>query len=318
MSFPNNRIIWIDISKGLGIILVVLGHTSLSKISQISYDWIYSFHMPLFYLLSGLCFNNNKYNNFRIYIKRRFKTLILPFFILNTSIFIWGYYAQIPNLTINKTDLLTGVSALYFIRVLFISELWNLTFRKLVPDKLLFFMTITAISIIGNKLIQNNEFIIKYLLPDIATIYYALGNMLRGKLGNYQKSNIQYYLLAIIFSLSFSLLFLYSLNDVSAIILAISGITTLIAISLILTRFKAIITAPLIYIGQNTLIILALHPLIYNNLKLVTSIFIPNNITDSLIRMIITWVLLFVSIWISNKYVPWAVGKNKAISGNNL
>ena len=79
MSSPNNRIIWIDISKGLGIILVVLGHTSLSKISQISYDWIYSFHMPLFYLLSGLCFNNHKYNNFRIYrdsreIDKRFAT----------------------------------------------------------------------------------------------------------------------------------------------------------------------------------------------------------------------------------------------------
>lgn len=267
--------------------------------------------MPLFYLLSGLCFNNDKYKKFNIYIKRRSKTLILPFFILNTIIFIWGYYTPIPNVTINKIDLLTGVSALYFVRVLFISELWNFILRKLIPDRLLFFLTVIAISIIGHYLIQNNEHMIKFLLPDIATIYYAIGNILSKKLKSYKTNRTIYNTLAIIFSLVFSLLFLHS--SIDEIILAAAGITTLIAISFTFSRFKATITNPLTYIGQNTLIILALHPLIYNHLKLVTQVFISNSIADCLLRIIITWGLLFFSIWLFNKYIPWAVGKTNII-----
>ena len=47
------RIEWIDVCKGLGIFLVFIGHTNVSQLSCTLYDWIYSFHMPLFYMLSG-------------------------------------------------------------------------------------------------------------------------------------------------------------------------------------------------------------------------------------------------------------------------
>lgn len=41
----------IDIAKGIGIILVVLGH--LDTNGQISREFIYSFHMPLFFSFRG-------------------------------------------------------------------------------------------------------------------------------------------------------------------------------------------------------------------------------------------------------------------------
>lgn len=47
------RIDWIDVAKGIGIILMVMGHTSMPDAIN---RWIYSFHMPLFFLLSGLLF----------------------------------------------------------------------------------------------------------------------------------------------------------------------------------------------------------------------------------------------------------------------
>lgn len=46
----NKRIEWIDISKGLGMLLVIAGHTIALKYSSI----LYTFHMPLFFFLSGL------------------------------------------------------------------------------------------------------------------------------------------------------------------------------------------------------------------------------------------------------------------------
>lgn len=61
----RKRYIQIDYAKGLGILLVVLGH-AIQEIHRKGVnndfivtvlDWIYSFHMPLFFVLSGLGFN---------------------------------------------------------------------------------------------------------------------------------------------------------------------------------------------------------------------------------------------------------------------
>ena len=46
MSEQTKRIEALDIAKGIGIILVIIGHMSSSYLR----DWIYSFHMPLFLL----------------------------------------------------------------------------------------------------------------------------------------------------------------------------------------------------------------------------------------------------------------------------
>ncbi len=50
----NNRIAFIDRMKGLAIILVVVGHLLKTGEDGIVYQFIYSFHMPLFMFLSGI------------------------------------------------------------------------------------------------------------------------------------------------------------------------------------------------------------------------------------------------------------------------
>ena len=52
-----NRIQSIDNAKGIRIILVVIGH-SVDVFSAIGVS-ISSFHMPLFFILSGFLFNEN-------------------------------------------------------------------------------------------------------------------------------------------------------------------------------------------------------------------------------------------------------------------
>ena len=70
----NKRNINIDLSKGILIILVVLGHsiqyaigsewlTSQKFYDDIIFRAIYSYHMPLFMMISGyLFYNSNKKN----------------------------------------------------------------------------------------------------------------------------------------------------------------------------------------------------------------------------------------------------------------
>jgi fucose 4-O-acetylase-like acetyltransferase len=77
----TGRILWLDNLKGVLIFLVVLGHciqfTSQDPDSDRLYNFIYSFHMPLFMFLSGYaCYKSDI--SFNI-ISRRFVQLIIPF-----------------------------------------------------------------------------------------------------------------------------------------------------------------------------------------------------------------------------------------------
>ena len=57
----KKRIEWIDICKGLAIILDIIGHSKLE--TGIAFNLksiIYSFYMPLFFILSGYLFYNVK------------------------------------------------------------------------------------------------------------------------------------------------------------------------------------------------------------------------------------------------------------------
>ena len=51
MKQTGQRLGWLDAAKGLGIILVVIGHVWTRGPVR---DTIYAFHMPLFFLLAAL------------------------------------------------------------------------------------------------------------------------------------------------------------------------------------------------------------------------------------------------------------------------
>lgn len=82
-STKKKRIEYIDVLKGIGILSVVLLHTySGYEISwkPIAFVLKYftSFHMALFFFLSGLLFNPT-ITNYKERINRKIKTLFLPF-----------------------------------------------------------------------------------------------------------------------------------------------------------------------------------------------------------------------------------------------
>ena len=86
----KKRVKWVDAAKGLGLIFVVLGHLQIKYLST----WIYTFHIPLFFFLSGFVFSGEKYK-FREFFVKKVKTLVVPYFCLGFGIFVvWcGIYA---------------------------------------------------------------------------------------------------------------------------------------------------------------------------------------------------------------------------------
>lgn len=81
----------IDAAKGVGIILVILGHTITqmemdAKWIRILHCLIYSFHMPLFFLLSGFVATKilklKTFQDRLKYIKERALRLLVPYFVI--------------------------------------------------------------------------------------------------------------------------------------------------------------------------------------------------------------------------------------------
>ena len=74
----SKRIEYVDIARGIGILLVVLGHNDFALLSPFAQKFIYSFHMPLFFFISGYFLNTSV--GFWNFFKKRFNSLLKPYF----------------------------------------------------------------------------------------------------------------------------------------------------------------------------------------------------------------------------------------------
>lgn len=79
------RIYWVDMAKGIAIILVILGHMPFDE-NVISF--IYAFHMPLFFIISGFFCMEGMEMSLKKFFKKRFKRLIIPYLIFGILIMI--------------------------------------------------------------------------------------------------------------------------------------------------------------------------------------------------------------------------------------
>lgn len=78
------RLKYFDIAKGIGIFMVVYAHASAPFSSYIN-----KFHMPLFFLISGLLYNSR--DNFKEYSVKKIKSLYIPFV-------FWNVLASVINI----------------------------------------------------------------------------------------------------------------------------------------------------------------------------------------------------------------------------
>lgn len=88
------RSITVDVMKGLGIILVVLGHTIHNSDLH---EWIYTFHMPLFFIVAGLFLKTGD----DIYLKRC-KTILIPYLFFAVITFLYWRFWEIRFRPINE------------------------------------------------------------------------------------------------------------------------------------------------------------------------------------------------------------------------
>lgn len=142
------RIEWIDIFKGIGIILVVVCHVYNRYQDAYLLKTIYLFGMPLYFFVSG--YMHRQRDDIKLHIKNKFYQLFVPYFsllilFLPISIFIFPnetnlfYYNSVPidmlRYFFGRSSLNAVTGPLWFLPCLFFTQVVYNIMQKKLSDK---------------------------------------------------------------------------------------------------------------------------------------------------------------------------------------
>ncbi len=105
----SKRLNYIDVAKGLAVLTVIFGHTFRQSMRtdfawcDFSYLFVYKFHVSLLFVLSGMGYGLTGNKNLELgtaaYLKKKAKSLILPWFTYSVLIYaVFGAVQLIPGL----------------------------------------------------------------------------------------------------------------------------------------------------------------------------------------------------------------------------
>lgn len=279
---------WIDVIKGFLIFLVVIGHCILtisadSILLKAIVIFIYSFHMPLFFIMSGYLFNK-KYN-FNVFLLKKFKSLILPYimFIIVDSLveILFGVYSVksfVENISAGYKDIVlmttkSQYSSLWFLPAMFFGILIVYGIEKNINDKIIKWVIsifILSLSQIWYKSGIESFFCIREAM--IAQFFIILGYESRDKINNVLLnatfSRLILFLIVWVISIiewvgNHNSIINYWNSDVTpvswSIVLAIMGSLALISFVGIWLNYRRMLYKLMIILGENSLYIYGFH-----------------------------------------------------------
>lgn len=101
----SGRQAWIDVLKGWGILIIVLGHVWSLQDASVFYQWLFSFHVPIFFFAAGLTLRLKNQGALE-HMAQRAKGLLMPYLVfglLGYLFYLAGYFvAQMAGLTVEQ------------------------------------------------------------------------------------------------------------------------------------------------------------------------------------------------------------------------
>jgi len=305
-SLNRNRYEFIDIAKGIGIILVIFGHVLPAVLDKVEIV-IYAFHMPMFFLLAGL-FASSKQISFGKYFAKQTKRLLLPFIVCfgigcvaTFLIPIWENptLKEIIHQLIYASPSDLQVGAIWFLAAMFDVAILFYFYQRIILSKNDFIMTIFSLFLLAfiafylpfieSKIGIRLPFKIDYSL--MALVFYVIGYLLRNHiLIGPTKRNTFIEIGMIVASLCVLMIGslwingitylsagLYGHDVFTYIITALSGTYIIIKISRLISKNRL-----LEYIGRNSLVIFSVHSIIEG----VYDYYVTNKITNAYIGVV--------------------------------
>ena len=329
----NKRIKYIDMLKAFCIILVIAGHMGYTpaKVKLL----LYIFHIPLFFFLSGMTLNVEKYDSIVQFFSKKFKAIVIPCFLMNISIFFIKSVILQPQLIL-KIDILYFIKALiladrmhiyyqlWFLNVLFLAEIvcyFAIKYSDTLYKYLIVFIVLTLCGSLGKKLYEMEFWLIwSFDLVPYAAVFILSGYLLRKNLATLQSYFRKVYFLpvftvSVICGVCNTRVDLYYQQINSTFLYFVAAFFGIWA-SIIL--FKNTPNIPILEkIGGNTLIYYAYHsPIVLFILDIImeqvsskyTGIFFSNYVI-AIVELFLAIVLCELIARIINKSFPFLIGK---------
>lgn len=326
---------WIDSAKGLLISLVVLGH--ISTINGDLKDWIFTFHMPAFFIISGFLFsyNNEKNKSIKIFIIKKIKSIVVPYLWFSLFSILYTFVSNLilgngikPVLVcVFETFSTLGIYALWFLPTLFFTYLLSYIAFRFLSAKLIV-LTVSCSFLISYILswqynLSNLGLIVNTIILVIGRILFAFPMFVIGYFLVYLYKRVKYSkkVLLIIGAFLFMvsvLLYILSKNVVDLCVIkmgnpiiylfgAIAGTIGVLCLCHV-HSFKI-----LEFFGRNSLIIMATHvnfPFFdISKLFLSLLITIDNGVVYTILVFVSTMLIEVIVIFVVNKLLPFAVGR---------
>lgn len=280
------RVGWIDIAKGIGIFLVVAGHTLGGLInsgilapfglSDFFIRAIYSFHMPLFFFLSGLFIEHSTRRDLSSFLGVKARTIIYPYLVWSL---ISGVMQHSLSGSVNNqmpwrrliTIIYSPIDQYWFLYALFVMTCLYWVARR-VRLTAINFSVIAGLLYIASVL--KPEFFPSGTIDLVARnmIYFAFGGVLGQRfLDGQSRERSSPILVAIAgcgyFLVAMAALINQSWDDLLAPAVASIGIAATLALSLAISRWK--IGEAIRLCGIYSLEIYVLHTIFSAGLRIV-------------------------------------------------
>ncbi|WP_372755664.1 acyltransferase family protein [Labilibaculum sp.] len=177
----KQRLEYVDQMRGIAIIGHLIQFNDLAGGTQNPlFEFIYSFHMPLFFMISGYIANKvTNIHNFRSYgnfILKKFRTLLVPLFVWSLIINKFFFSAHWSFITLDDIKNVILNPGLWFLKTLFeiflVYGLFQLVSMRIDKQNKLFldiFLLVIILSILfGGYLLVNNSYFGSLLLYTIS------------------------------------------------------------------------------------------------------------------------------------------------------
>ncbi|MBB6671718.1 acyltransferase family protein [Cohnella nanjingensis] len=337
---PPRRIDWLDVAKGIGILLVVLGHTGST--SRAATNYVFSFHMPLFFVISGYLFTAGKYD-FKTYAARKTKSLLVPYLVF--AVLSYGFwlgagrkFGADADLDIPLLQPLLGIfyanghghwlifnTPLWFLPCLFLVEIGFFGLSKLIRRERYLWLALLALSAAGYL----DSLYMPVRLPwgaDVALtaiVFYGIGHLAKRHAHSLDAFSAAPVRAAALAACALAGYFLSEANGrvdmnlnrygnyVYFYLAAFAGVAALFLLAQFVRRSGA-----LRFLGENSLFIMATHMLLLSFVKAIVVYVLHLALADTRTA---AWAIAYAAgvllvasplVYVANRYFGFAIGKS--------
>ncbi len=325
-SSAKNRIVYLDVAKGLAMLLVIYAHCMYYTGFRSIIGFIYTFHMPVFFLISGYFLSANK--SFLHNLKEKAKTLLIPYIVtvLIGSLLLLSrsYEVSLTNLISYTYASSTPIESLginnifyiWFLLALFYATVLGSLFIKMEKMKAIFILfTLSSLCFVLYQ-VCNFKTIPLFLLQGVfATIYVYIGFLCKSYniLSSFSFYRVAFacilYLVSVDIFQVYSIYYILLPKYLSSFIASLAGVYLFIASCKVISKIPYLSTY-LRIMGVHSLIVLLVHQIndfylpavIVNNfMKLLSFLHCPYAVKNIILNVVFCSIAAY--LWELKKHI---------------